>query len=206
MQRIVNLIFVVFLAVEASGCMSAALLKEKQYQDKTQEWKITDDAPRLVVVGEKQTYVFDLPESLKTVLQSSYRSKLRLSIGRLSLDTNGEVTARYTIRLDKQASLQEQEAASVDGLRKPAPLALYALEGNLVGKRYDGLPAMEGMSLEGIQKSNSLQVQEERGTIEKAGRYALLPITIPVDVVVGSIVILGVAIVWGYACAMERPC
>lgn len=53
------------MAMELAGCMTRALLSDKQYDEKIQAGKVTEDVPRLVIVGEKQTYVFDLPESLK---------------------------------------------------------------------------------------------------------------------------------------------
>ncbi|MDF3823152.1 hypothetical protein P3G55_24900 [Leptospira sp. 96542] len=195
MKRILHLTFIVLLAMELAGCMTRALLSDKQYDEKIQARKVTEDVPRLVIVGEKQTYVFDLPEPLKKILQSSYRSRLNLNISKLSLDASGAATAQYMVRLDKQASLQEQEAASADGLRKTSPLALYALEGHLVGKRYKGAPELDGESLNDVQTSGTLRVQEAPGVIESIGRITLVPVTVTVDLVGFSLVFLGAVIV-----------
>lgn len=196
-QRILHLLFIVLLAVEVSGCMTVALLDGKtHYGDKTQEWKITEDVSHLVIVGEQQTYFFDLQEPLKTVFQSSYRDKLRLGIGKLSLDKNGQVTAPYAIRLDSRASLQERKAASADGLRCDSKN--YVLKGDLAGKRYVEYPVIGGFSLEGIRKEDELKVgeDEERGTMENVVRYALVPIAIVADIVLG-VALLSLIIVMG---------
>lgn len=198
MKRILTLLFVVLLAVEVSGCMTAALLSGKtHYSDHAQEWKITEDISSLVIVGEKQTYVFELQEPLKKILQSTYRERLIFRIWDLSLDADGKTSARYTLELKSSASLQERQAALVDGLSQSCESRNYSLKGNLLGRRYLEYPAAGGFPLDGIEKEKMLQVKEdkERDKIEKVAGYALLPVAIVTDIVlvVAVIALIGLS-------------
>ena len=180
-----------------SGCFTPKLYKDSWYYEQVSAFMITEDGKKLVVLGRDYHYIFDLPASLRPVLQSGYRKSLHTQFTDFRGNGSG-VTGHYRILLPKNASADDQQAATADGFT--AAQAGLVLDGDIGGKRY----STEGFADKAKDKDNAAQafnhpytvyVRESPSVVGMGLRILATPVTVAADgvLVLGGILLVPIA-------------
>ncbi|WP_322026749.1 hypothetical protein [Burkholderia sp. BCC1977] len=182
-----------------SGCFTPKLYKDSDYHEQVSGFMITEDGNRLVVLGADYHYIFDLPASLRPVLLSRYRKALHTAFAGFHA-SGSSVTGHYRIVLPKEASADDQQAATADGFT--AAQAGLVLEGDIVGKRYstDGFTAKGKVNDKTAQAFNeryTVYITESPSAVGMGLRILATPVTVAADgvLVLGGIVLVPIAFV-----------
>ncbi|UVE68874.1 hypothetical protein L2Y90_19105 [Burkholderia pyrrocinia] len=178
-------------SVALSGCFTPKLYKDDAYSEHVSGFMITEDGKKLVVLGARYHYIFDLPAQLRPVLQSGYRKSLRTSFAGFHA-SGGSVTGHYRIVLPKNASEDDRQAAAADGFAA-APAGLV-LEGDIDGKRYstEGFAAQDKAAAQPFNRPYSVSIKESPSVVGMGLRILATPITVAADgvLVLGGIVLV----------------
>ncbi|WP_321806947.1 hypothetical protein [Burkholderia sp. BCC1993] len=182
-----------------SGCFTPKLYKDSNYHEQVSGFLITEDGKKLVVLGTDYHYIFDLPASLRPVLLSGYRKSLHTAF--IGFHASGSsVTGRYRILLPKEASADDQTAATADGFT--AGQTGLVLEGDIGGKRYstDGFVARDKVNDNTAQAFNQryiVYITESPSALGMGLRILATPVTVAADgvLVLGGIVLVPIAAV-----------
>lgn len=178
-------------SVALSGCFTPKLYKDDAYSEEVSGFMITEDGKKLVVLGTRYHYIFDLPAQLRPVLQSGYRKSLRTTFAGFHA-SGGSVTGHYRIVLPKNASEDDRQAAAADGFAA-APAGLV-LEGDIDGKRYstEGFAAQDKAAAQPFNRPYSVSIKESPSVVGMGLRILATPITVAADgvLVLGGIVLV----------------
>ena len=174
-----------------SGCFTPKLYKDDAYSEYVSGFMISEDGKKLVVLGMRYHYIFDLPAQLRPVLLSGYRKSLHTTFAGFHA-SGGSVTGHYRIVLPKDASDDDRQAAAADGfVAEPAGLVL---EGDIDGKRYstEGFAAKDKGVTQPFNKQYSVYIQESPSVVGMGLRILATPITVAADgvLVLGGIVLV----------------
>ncbi|AOR70701.1 hypothetical protein BBJ41_24560 [Burkholderia stabilis] len=185
-------------SVALSGCFTPKLYKDDAYSEKVSGFMITQDGKKLVVLGTRYHYIFDLPAQLRPVLLSGYRKSLHTTFAGFHA-SGGSITGHYRIVL-KNASDNDRQAASADGFTvEPAGLVL---EGDIDGKRYstEGFAEKDKGTTQPFNQPYSVYIRESPSVVGMGLRILATPITVAAD---GVLVLGGIVLVPFAAIAIE---
>ncbi|KER72701.1 MULTISPECIES: hypothetical protein [Burkholderia] len=187
-----------------SGCFTRALYEnhDEPYVEHVSAFMITKDGKKLVVLGERYHYIFDLPDKLRPVLAASYRKSLHTSF--ISFRADGsDVTGQYDTVLSKDAPDDERQAATADGFRNWRDR--LELDGNVVGKRYstEGFTLKPDGTAQPFNERYTVGIDEAPSAFAKGLRILATPVTVAADgvLVLGGVLLLPVA----YFSFKDRP-
>ncbi|AQQ39345.1 TPA: hypothetical protein ACT5B2_001896 [Burkholderia cenocepacia] len=174
-----------------SGCFTPKLYKNDAYSEHVSAFMMTEDGKKLVVLGTRYHYIFDLPAQLRPVLLSGYRKSVRTTFEGFHA-SGGSVTGHYRIVLPKDASDDDRRAASADGFAsEPAGLVL---EGDIDGKRYstEGFVEKDKAAAQPFNRPYSVYIKESPSVVGMGLRILATPITVAADgvLVLGGIVLV----------------
>ncbi|HHT8900837.1 TPA: hypothetical protein ACT5CR_000352 [Burkholderia cenocepacia] len=174
-----------------SGCFTPKLYKNDAYSEHVSAFMMTEDGKKLVVLGTRYHYIFDLPAQLRPVLLSGYRKSVRTTFEGFHA-SGGSVTVHYRIVLPKDASDDDRRAASADGFAsEPAGLVL---EGDIDGKRYstEGFVEKDKAAAQPFNRPYSVYIKESPSVVGMGLRILATPITVAADgvLVLGGIVLV----------------
>ncbi|WP_105131901.1 hypothetical protein [Burkholderia sp. BE12] len=187
-----------------SGCFTPALYenRDEAYIEHVSAFLITKDGKKLVVLGERYHYIFDLPDKLRPVLAASYRTSLHTSFSSFHAD-GSDVTGDYDTVLSKDASADARQAATADGFT--ASRDRIELDGKLVGKRYstEGFTLKPDGTAQPFNERYTVGISEAPSAFAKGLRILATPVTVAADgvLVLGGILLLPVA----YFSLKDRP-
>ncbi|WP_321788125.1 hypothetical protein [Burkholderia pyrrocinia] len=174
-----------------SGCFTPKLYKDDAYSENVSGFMITEDGKKLVVLGTRYHYIFDLPAQLRPVLLSGYRKSLRTTFAGFHA-SGGSVTGHYRIVLPKDASDDDRRAAAADGFT--AEQAGLVLEGDIDGKRYstEGFAEKGNGATQPFNRPYSVYIRESPSVVGMGLRILATPITVAADgvLVLGGIVLV----------------
>ncbi|NTZ04309.1 hypothetical protein [Burkholderia metallica] len=179
-----------------SGCFTPKLYKNDAYSEHVSAFMMTEDGKKLVVLGTRYHYIFDLPAQLRPVLLSGYRKSVRTTFAGFHA-SGGSVTGHYRIVLPKDASDDDRRAASADGFAsEPAGLVL---EGDIDGKRYstEGFVEKDKAAAQPFNRPYSVYIKESPSVVGMGLRILATPITVAADgvLVLGGIVLVPFAVI-----------
>ncbi|ONT14175.1 hypothetical protein A8E38_09765 [Burkholderia cenocepacia] len=174
-----------------SGCFTPKLYKNDAYSEHVSAFMMTEDGKKLVVLGTRYHYIFDLPAQLRPVLLSGYRKSVRTTFEGFHA-SGGSVTGHCRIVLPKDASDDDRRAASADGFAsEPAGLVL---EGDIDGKRYstEGFVEKDKAAAQPFNRPYSVYIKESPSVVGMGLRILATPITVAADgvLVLGGIVLV----------------
>ncbi|MCA8235678.1 hypothetical protein [Burkholderia cenocepacia] len=174
-----------------SGCFTPKLYKNDAYSEHVSAFMMTEDGKKLVVLGTRYHYIFDLPARLRPVLLSGYRKSVRTTFEDFHA-SGGGVTGHYRIVLPNDASDDDRRAASADGFAsEPAGLVL---EGDIEGKRYstEGFVEKDKAAAQPFNRPYSVYIKESPSVVGMGLRILATPITVAADgvLVLGGIVLV----------------
>lgn len=167
-------------SVPLSGCLTPKLYKDSAYRERVSEFLITEDGKKLVVMGTNYHYIFDLPDSLRPVLLSGYRKSFRSAFTGFHA-SGSNVTGHYQILLLKDASADDQQAATADGFT--AAQAGLVLEGEIAGKRYsaEGFAGNDSAARQTFNERYSVYIEESPSAVGMGMRILATPVTVAAD-------------------------
>ena len=178
-------------SVALSGCFTPKMYKNDAYSERVSAFMMTEDGKKLVVLGTRYHYIFDLPARLRPVLLSGYRKSVRTTFADFHA-SGGSVTGHYRIVLPKDASDDDRQAASADGFASE-PTGLV-LEGDIDGKRYstEGFVQKDNAAAQPFNRPYSVYIVESPSVVGMGLRILATPITVAADgvLVLGGIVLV----------------
>ena len=136
------------------------------YRETISSFLITKKSNKLVIIGEKYHYIFNIDTKLKKLLLSKNRKKLSTAFNSFQVDSNNTITGNYNIFIssDKVDSKSHAKWLNDVGFKKDANQKNHFLVGSIRGKRYVAkkIPAQYKFN-----KRYKIYVQEETRTIGK---------------------------------------
>lgn len=183
-------------SVMLSGCFTPKLYEEGGYHEDVSGFMVTEDGKKLVVLGARYHYIFDLPDQLRRVLLSDYRKSLRSSFYAFHA-SGSSVTGHYSTVLPNDASAEDRQAAAADGftIRNNN----FELDGEVSGKRYstEGFAAQHKVVAQPFNKPYSAYIRESPSVVGMGLRILATPVTVAADgvLVLGGVLLLPVAYV-----------
>ncbi|MGS0893818.1 hypothetical protein ACVBGC_14965 [Burkholderia stagnalis] len=183
-------------SVALSGCFTPKLYKDDAYHEDVSSFLVTEDGKKLVVLGTRYHYIFDLPDQLRPVLMSGYRKSLRTTFIGFHA-SGGSITGHYRILLPDDASADDRQAAARDGFTAVANGLV--LEGDIHGKRYstEGFAEQSKAGAQPFNRPYSIYLTESPSAAGMGLRILATPVTVAADgvLVLGGIVLVPVALV-----------
>lgn len=172
------------------GCVTPALFKDKEYNEKITSFMISADGKKLVVLGEQYHYIFDMPEKLLPVLKSDYRTHLNSSFDGFHVD-GSVVTGYYSLRLRDNAPTEERQQATADGFKSILHGELY-FSGDIQGTRYSAADFEQKLTAQSFNQDYLVHVTETLSPLDKGVRMLATPITVAAD---GALLLGGVLLI-----------
>ncbi|MFL9870615.1 hypothetical protein [Paraburkholderia megapolitana] len=169
-----------------SACITPKLFHDKEYDENVSAFMITEDGKKLVVLGDQYHYIFDLPDKLRPVLMSRYRKSLSSTFFGFRVDGDS-VTGAYFLKLPKNASDEDRQAALADGFKEE--YSGFTFGGDIAGKRYSATGFERNLPAQSFNKHYSVSIQESLSPAEIGVRVLATPITLTAD---GALVLGGV--------------
>ncbi|MBY4865507.1 5-formyltetrahydrofolate cyclo-ligase [Burkholderia sp. Bp9017] len=192
--------FLVLPAVAASGVLAGCtnfgpvtnhVMKDPEYRETLSAFLISADGKKLVVLGTRYHYIFDVPPALAVNLTAPYRPKLYTDFD--DFETHGDtITGRYVLQLSREdapAGSELRERALADGFKDRG----YELteSGTISGKRYQPNDVTPSSIPQAFNHAYNVKVIERPSVLGQGAKLALSPITMAAD---GAIGLLGLAL------------
>ncbi|WP_175777838.1 5-formyltetrahydrofolate cyclo-ligase [Burkholderia anthina] len=192
--------FLVLPAVAASGVLAGCthfgpvtnhVMKDPEYRETLSAFLISADGKKLVVLGTRYHYIFDVPPALAVNLTAPYRPKLYTDFD--DFETHGDkITGRYVLQLSREdapAGSELRERALADGFKDQG----YKLteSGTIGGKRYQPNDVTPSSIPQAFNHAYDVKVIERPSVLGQGAKLALSPITMAAD---GAIGLLGLAL------------
>ncbi|WP_175786791.1 5-formyltetrahydrofolate cyclo-ligase [Burkholderia anthina] len=192
--------FLVLPAVAASGVLAGCtnfgpvtnhVMKDPEYRETLSAFLISADGKKLVVLGTRYHYIFDVPPALAVNLTAPYRPKLYTDFD--DFETHGDtITGRYVVQLSREdapAGSELRERALADGFKDRG----YELteSGTISGKRYQPNDVTPSSIPQAFNHAYNVKVIERPSVLGQGAKLALSPITMAAD---GAIGLLGLAL------------
>ena len=136
------------------------------YTETISSFLITKKSNKLVIIGEKYHYIFNIDTKLKKLLLSKNRKKLSTAFNSFRVDLNNTITGNYNIFIssDKVDDKNHAKLLNEVGFKKDTSQKNHFLVGSIKGKRYIAkkIPAQYKFN-----KRYKIYIQEEKIT----GKY-----------------------------------
>lgn len=183
------------------GPITDKWLADGQYEETLKAFLITQDGKKLVVLGERYHYIFDLPPALYKVMTSSYRPKLHTEF-RDFVAQGDKISGRYKLELKRKDAPPNSDVraqALADGFKDDNR---FTESGTISGTRYMPRP-LDGATIpQAFNAAYEVHVTEKPTPAGKAVKLALSPITVAADgglylaAAAGAVVIAPIALVF----------
>ncbi|WP_423757668.1 5-formyltetrahydrofolate cyclo-ligase [Burkholderia sp. NLJ2] len=192
--------FLALPAVAASGMLAGCtdfgpvtnrMMKDPEYRETLSAFLISADGKKLVVIGKRYHYIFDVPPALAVNLTAPYRPKLYTDFD--DFEARGDkITGRYVLRLareDAPPGSELRERALADGFTDQR----FELteHGTISGTRYQPNDVTPSSIPQAFNHEYDVKVIERPSVLGKGVKLALSPITMAAD---GALGLLGVAL------------
>jgi len=170
----------------ASGCATKALLETARSPD-TYEYKevidqvmMTEDGRKLVVIGPKFHYIFDVKPQFSKILRSPLQEKLTAGISDFFVREDASVSGNVVLTL-KDAN--DEEFAQAESLGFTGSKTEARLRYDLRGKRYSASGFDMPAGLKQLNRSYEVSVVEWHKGLKQA-MVLLTPLTVAADGVI----------------------
>ncbi|WP_236654881.1 5-formyltetrahydrofolate cyclo-ligase [Burkholderia pyrrocinia] len=173
------------------GPITKRAMKDPEYRETLSAFLISADGKKLVVLGERYHYIFDVPPALAVNLTAPYRPKLYTDFD--DFETHGDkITGRYSLQLsrdDAPPGSELRERALADGFKDQR---FQLTEGGTIsGKRYQPNDVTPSSIPQAFNHAYNVKVTERPSVLGQGVKLALSPITMAAD---GAVGLLGVAL------------
>jgi hypothetical protein len=158
----------------SSGCNSI-LLKDHHYMETVSSILITKDEKELVIMTKDYHYIFDAPHSIVTTMRSKFHKNVFGEFGKFHVNSSGEISGEYVLRLSKHTSQQEQQDALAAGYKRYIDGSV-AIEGELKGQRYGSGGIQANTDAQKLNRTYLMSVVEEPSKLVKSTKSLITPI------------------------------
>lgn len=183
-------------ALVLQGCvtrMTDALYKNSKYTETLDAIYISENKKKLVFIGNKYHYIFDVPPKLSSALGASFRKKLAGTFDTFFVESDGHIAGGYRLYLPNKTTAREEDEASAIGFEKNEN-GIYSLEERIAGTRYTAsTPIIANGNAEKMNQVHHITIEEMPGAIQTIGRIAATPVTVLTDGVLS--IGLGIALI-----------
>ena len=181
--------------VTLSACITPKLFNDKEYTEHISSFMITADGRKLVVLGERYHYIFDMPDKLLPVLKSGYRKTLNSSFYSFHVNDSA-VTGRYDLTLPKSASVGDKQQAIADGF-EAGSFGDLGFSGEIQGTRYSAADFEQKLTAQPLNKNYTVEVTETLSPVDKGVRMLATPVTVAADgvLMLGGVLLLPVVLI-----------
>ena len=184
--------FVLILSLFFSSCATKELWSNARYKEVVENFLISSDGKKLVVVGKKYHYIFDLESDLKEILLSERKEKLVTLFDTFKIGENNKIEGHYILYYEtkRDHSDQDLEWFRQKGFVKSeknhwlSKEIDYYKKGRVSGTRY--LADKELPLSRTFNKQYCIQIEEPFYKYEEQERILATPIAITLD---GAIVV-----------------
>lgn len=166
---------------EGPGPITESWLADGQYEETLTAFLITPDGKKLVVLGKRYHYIFDMPSQLYRVMTSSYRPKLHTDFYGF-VAQGDKISGRYTMVLGEKDAPRDSDTrdhALADGFKDEG--YQLAESGTISGTRYMPTPLDGAVIPQAFNVEYRVPVTEKPTPAGKAAKLALSPITVAAD-------------------------
>lgn len=183
-----RLLIVILVGVMSTGCVTRAVLGDKIYRERISAYLVSQDGKSFVALGEQHHYIFELNETVTSVLSAPYRHQIELRVPQLTVSPDGSAVAAYRLVLDSDAPLETKELAMRAGFTGDVRFRPFAT-GYLTGKRFAASLLPGDAKVNKFNRRLEVVVNEKRWGGEKVGRAAMSPVAAAAD---GALILFGV--------------
>ncbi|WP_372998755.1 hypothetical protein [Sulfurimonas sp.] len=196
MMKIISI--ALLFSVLFSGCATIQLWEDPKYKETFEEFLITEDGSKLVILGEKYHYIFSTNEKLKEILLSNKRKNIKPVFEDFKVDINNSIQGKYNLFYntnDKESKndIWLEKIGFETSKRASKKIFTYKYSGSMKGVRY--LPKEPIISKYKFNNKYNIYIEEEPTTFYNTGRALLTPITVAEDgaLIYGTTVLLVVS-------------
>ncbi|AOJ24857.1 MULTISPECIES: hypothetical protein [Burkholderia] len=173
------------------GPVTDRMMKDPEYRETLSAFLISADGKKLVVIGKRYHYIFDVPPALAVNLTAPYRPKLYTDF--YDFETHGDqIAGRYVLRLSREDAppgSELRERALADGFKDQRHQLTES--GTISGKRYQPNDVTPATLPQAFNHAYDVEVVERPSMLGKGAKLALSPITMAAD---GALGLLGLAL------------
>jgi len=182
-----------------TGACATAAMWNKQgstYQETVRSFQVSTDGKKLVVLGEKYHYIFDLSPTLKTTLDSPFRSSLRASFGFFNVDADNKITGRYHLHLPRTATETEKQQALAAGFKPVKRTGEHFVSEEISGTRYSAKYFKLPENSAQFAKTYSISVRQPEDASGTIGKILMTPVTLVADgaLTVGAVALAAIVL------------
>ncbi len=181
----INMLMVLLLL---TSCMTQKLWKKNEYPEVFQQYLISGDQDKIVVIGEKYNYIYTIDTAMRNILNWQNKNILNIDIYKANIAKDGTVTGSYNISVlynklsPEQREWLKNNEFQFSTLKKENLLYLY-YKSKLSGQRElaNRTYLSSKMFPLHFQKNNAIGIREDFSGWEKAPRLLASPITMAMD-------------------------
>lgn len=198
------LVFYIIVSILFTSCVQKELMSKNQYNESIKNFLISKDGKKLVVIGEKYHYIFEMNKTLLEILTSRQKKDIKANFSSFSIDINNNIVGKYYLsyELYRPYSKEEDKLFNEDLLwlekQKFEKVKYYSdmikykygHKGKLKGVRY--LASDINLPKNSFNQEYVIRIQEENYKYDKDTRDMLSPVAQVAD---GVLIIGGVVLV-----------
>lgn len=182
-MKSINIITLLLLPFFIVSCTKAtkALWSGHKYDERVGGFFITENADKLVVIGEQYHYVFKLDTGLRNILSSPKRKELKPKFRMFKVDDENRIKGSYTLFYTNRDDSAD-EWLITKGFKKgghhPGGV-VYRFNGKLEGVRYAAGKSVTSQIK--FSKDYFVKVEQPSSMLGTAGKVIATPVAIAAD-------------------------
>ena len=177
-MRLTLLIICSLFIISCAGGSTEKLWKNPVYKEKVESFLISDDSEKLVIIGNKYHYIFELDHDLKKILLSKNKSQLKARFSLFKVNGNNVVSGKYYLNYigDNKEYRDWLNKVGFES-RINRDRTVFSYSGSMIGQRYTANKKI--ITTNNFNKQYTLRV-EEPSTLS-IGKVLATPIAVVAD-------------------------
>ena len=183
MKKILSLCFVAVLVLSSCTQTTKGAWEKPFYTDEITQFLISEDAKKVVFVGDEYHYIFATTQPLIDVLTWKERKSLKASFpDKFKLNGNNEIVGKIVIRSDFSTDKKKNTWLEEHGFKRLTNpyYDMYILPIDISGERFlsNGVEIKQGSNLNQTYK---VKIETDRTLASTLSSIALTPIAVTFD-------------------------
>lgn len=193
-----------------TSCAQKELMSKNRYKDLVNNFLITQDSKKLVVIGQKHHYIFDIDKNLKSILSSSRKKGIEARFSIFEVNRDDVIKGGYFLEYKVQRYFSKKERLKYyedtkwlkeSGFKKQKEQKIpdkevYKYTSKLVGERY--IASNIKIPKNSFNKEYAITIEEiDKYKYDKYTRKRLSPVAYTADgaLFIGGVVLVGALII-----------
>ena len=177
-MRLTLLIICSLFIISCAGGSTGKLWKNPVYKEKVESFLISDDSEKLVIIGNKYHYIFELDHDLKKILLSKNKSQLKARFSLFKVNGNNVVSGKYYLNyIGNNKEYRDWLNKVGFESRINRDRTVFSYSGSMIGQRYTANKKI--ITTNNFNKQYTLRV-EEPSTLS-IGKVLATPIAVVAD-------------------------